>query len=156
MRKIICPININTKAKAKNYYRGINFILISVSTVREVILGELFLGRLRDFVALPCLAMSKDALAEQLQVGAKKSGMSKEDRTKSIAKPGFLRSRSHWKHCKTRDFGGRVQSNAAKVEYILEDECIENTVQTWDFGARSHRKHCKNLGWLRKSALTTP
>ena len=33
MRKIICPININTKAKAKDYFRGINFTLISVSTV---------------------------------------------------------------------------------------------------------------------------
>ena len=33
MRKIICPININTKAKAKKYFWGINFTLISVSTV---------------------------------------------------------------------------------------------------------------------------
>ena len=33
MRKIICPININAKAKAKTYFRGINFTLISVSTV---------------------------------------------------------------------------------------------------------------------------
>ena len=33
MEKIICPIDINTKAKAKEYVRGINFTLISVSTV---------------------------------------------------------------------------------------------------------------------------
>ena len=33
MRKIICPIHINTKAKAKKYFQGINFTLISVSTV---------------------------------------------------------------------------------------------------------------------------
>ena len=33
MRKIICLMNINTKAKAKNYFQGINFTLISVSTV---------------------------------------------------------------------------------------------------------------------------
>ena len=35
MPKIVCPININTKAKAKNYFRGINFTLISVPTVVE-------------------------------------------------------------------------------------------------------------------------
>ena len=34
MRKIICPININTKAKAKKYFRGINFTSFSMSTVR--------------------------------------------------------------------------------------------------------------------------
>ena len=39
MRKTICPININSKAKAKEYFRGINFTLISVSTV---FLSELF------------------------------------------------------------------------------------------------------------------
>ena len=33
MRQIICPINFNTKAKAKEYFRGINFTLVSVSTV---------------------------------------------------------------------------------------------------------------------------
>ena len=33
MRKVICPIKINTKAKANKYFRGINFTLISVSTV---------------------------------------------------------------------------------------------------------------------------
>ena len=33
MRKIVGPININTKAKAKKYFQGINFTLISVSTV---------------------------------------------------------------------------------------------------------------------------
>ena len=36
MRKIICPINLNTKAKAKRYFRGINFTLMSVSTVFRV------------------------------------------------------------------------------------------------------------------------
>ena len=30
--KIICPININTKAKAREYFREINFTFISVST----------------------------------------------------------------------------------------------------------------------------
>ena len=33
MRKVICRININTKAKAKNSFWGINFTLIFVSTV---------------------------------------------------------------------------------------------------------------------------
>ena len=33
MRKIICPININAKAKAKKYFRGIDFTLIFVSMV---------------------------------------------------------------------------------------------------------------------------
>ena len=33
MRKMICPINSNTKAKAKDDFRGVNFALISVSTV---------------------------------------------------------------------------------------------------------------------------
>ena len=33
MRKMICPSNINTKEKAKKYFWGINFTLISVSTV---------------------------------------------------------------------------------------------------------------------------
>ena len=33
MRKIICPIDFNTKAKAKTYVWGINFTSISVSTV---------------------------------------------------------------------------------------------------------------------------
>ena len=37
--KIICPNNINTKAKAKEYFRGINFTLISVSMVH--VLGNL-------------------------------------------------------------------------------------------------------------------
>ena len=36
MRKIICPININTKAKAKKYFRGINFTLISAPTVWDL------------------------------------------------------------------------------------------------------------------------
>ena len=34
-QKIICPININTKAKAKKYYRGIDFTLVSVSMGRR-------------------------------------------------------------------------------------------------------------------------
>ena len=38
MRKIICPININTKAKAKKYFRGINFTLIPVPTVTQKLL----------------------------------------------------------------------------------------------------------------------
>ena len=33
MRKIICPININTKAKAKDHFQRIDFTLISVSMV---------------------------------------------------------------------------------------------------------------------------
>ena len=35
MRKIICPININTKAKAKEYFRGIKFTLVSVSMGKD-------------------------------------------------------------------------------------------------------------------------
>ena len=36
MRKTICPININTEAKAKKYVRRINFTLISVSMVVSI------------------------------------------------------------------------------------------------------------------------
>ena len=34
MRKIICPININTKAKATKYLGGIHSTLMCVATVR--------------------------------------------------------------------------------------------------------------------------
>ena len=46
MRKIICPININTKAK--KYFWGINFTLISVSTVNINILGGTVSGTNRN------------------------------------------------------------------------------------------------------------
>ena len=59
---------------------------------REIVLeGGRFWGRLRDFVvALSFLAVSKDALAEQQQMGAKQFRISKEDYTKTLKRPGFL------------------------------------------------------------------
>ena len=48
MRKIICPININTKAKVKKYFRGINFTLISVPTVSALHQKSLPCGRSQE------------------------------------------------------------------------------------------------------------
>ena len=43
------PININTKAKARTYFRGINFTLISMATVR----GSFYRGSFRKGVRVP-------------------------------------------------------------------------------------------------------
>ena len=53
MRNIICPSNINTKAKAKRYFRGINFTLISVSTVNCSHASPIYATRISANKGLP-------------------------------------------------------------------------------------------------------